>query len=202
MDSLSNLASMNIQSRKEFVNSFVSEIIFNMHRKHIIELTSQEIKEGLLEEVEKQKREIERIERIEEAKLITRQFIPSIINPIQQIVEQEPVPVPVEIQEKTETAKEEEKPLTICSKIDSLFLQDIKTIECAKGNVRIKKNQEFEETEIVLSETEIKEIIKKFSELTKIPVTDNVLRATLNNFTITAIISDKIGSRFLIQKMT
>lgn len=190
MDSLYNLASMDIQSRKEFVNSFVSEIIFNIQKKHIAELTKQEIEEGLLEEVEEQKREIERIERIEEAKLITRQFIPSILPPTK------------EQETKQEIKKVEEKPLTIGSRIDPFLSGEIRIIECANGNVKIKKNQEFEETEITLSEAEIGEIIKKFSELTKIPLADNVLRANLNNFTITAILSDKIGSRFLIQKNT
>ena len=98
-------------------------------------------------------------------------------------------------------AGQPQEPLRVDSRIDTLLTGEVKVIECANGNIRIKRNGEFEQTTIILNEQEVRDLIKKFSEMTKMPISDNIFRATINNFAITAIISDKIGSRFLITKL-
>ena len=180
---------MDRKTRREFINTFVSEIIFNLQGKYLEEEVQKEVEEELLRETTKQNNEIEGIE---ESRLITRQFGPQIIQPVQI----KPVVMPQEIR-----IEQRQEPLRIDSRIDPLLAQDIKVIECANGNIRIKRNGEFEQTTIFLSEQEVKDLIKKFSEMTKIPISDNIFRATLSNLSITAIISDKIGSRFLITKL-
>lgn len=180
---------MDRKTRREFLKSFISEIIFNLQGIYIKEALQKEIEEELLRETTRQNKEIEGIE---ESRLITRQFGPKIIQPVQI----KPVTMPQEV--RTETPQE---PLRIDSRIDPLLAQDIKIMECANGNIRIKRNGEFEQTTIFLDEQEVKDLIKKFSEMTKMPISDNIFRATLNNLSITAIVSDKIGSRFFITKI-
>jgi len=57
-------------------------------------------------------------------------------------------------------------------------------------------------TNITLSKEEIDEIIKKFSEATKIPVQEGVFRVAFGRLVFSAIISEVIGSKFIIKKMT
>lgn len=204
MDSISALESMKLKDRKQFLDIFVAEVAFAFYRKQILESTQQEIEYELTKEVIKQNREIEKIE----SHLITRQFMPSIMPATKEpeifVEETSETSSANPITQKTAEQVGEEEPriLPINSKIDPLLLQNIKLIECINGNVRIKKNGEFESTNIILNESEIQYVIKKFSELTKIPISDNILRATINKFAITALISDKIGSRFIIQKIS
>ena len=183
---------MDRKTRREFINSFISEIIFNLQERVQKEVLKKEIEEELLREITKQNKDIEGVE---ESRLITRQFGPQIIQPAVQQVQIPPI-----IQQAIITGQPQE-PLRIDASIDSLLRGDIKVIECANGNVRVKRNGEFEQTTIFLNESEVKDLIKKFSEMTKMPISDNIFRATINNFSITAIVSDKIGSRFLITKL-
>lgn len=184
---------MSIERRKEFIDYFVSEMIFAVHKHHLkkekTKEVEKEIEEELLREAAKQNKEIEEMKGM---KLITRQFMPKIVP--------QKAEIPIQIQiPKQEIKIEEEETVKTGTVIDSLLSKGIKTIEGSSDGVRIKRDGEFEQTTIMLSENEIKDIIKKFSEITRIPITDNVLRTTINDFKITAIISNKIGSRFLIQ---
>jgi len=78
--------------------------------------------------------------------------------------------------------------------------KNIDFIECSGPNVplRIKKETYTFSTDIALKEDEIKDIISKFSEESKVPVTP-IFRADAHGFSITAIISDT-GSRFMITR--
>ncbi len=57
-------------------------------------------------------------------------------------------------------------------------------------------------TGIILSKEDIDRIINKFSEFSKIPVTEGIYRVVVGNLILSAIISENIGSRFTIKKMT
>jgi len=57
-------------------------------------------------------------------------------------------------------------------------------------------------TNINLSVGEIKEILKKISDATHIPILEGVFRAAVDNFSINAVVSEMIGSRFIIRKQT
>ncbi len=184
---------MDRKTRREFLNSFVSEIIFNLQERVQKEVLKKEIEEELLREITKQNKEIEGVE---ESRLITRQFGPQIIQPAIQAVQIQPI-----ISQQEIITEQPQEQLRIDARIDSLLTEDIKVIECANGTIRVKRNGEFEQTTIFLNESEVKDLIKKFSEMTKMPISDNIFRATINNFAITAIVSDKIGSRFLIAKL-
>jgi len=184
---------MDRKTRREFLNIFISEIIFIQHEKNHEEMLQKEIEEELLREITKQNKEIGGVE---ESRLITRQFGPQIIQPAIQAVQIQPA-----ISQQEIIIGQPQEQLRIDARIDSLLTGDIKVIECANGNIRVKRNGEFEQTTLFLNESEVKDLIKKFSEMTKMPISDNIFRATINNFAITAIVSDKIGSRFLITKI-
>jgi hypothetical protein len=57
-------------------------------------------------------------------------------------------------------------------------------------------------TRISLSQEEIAAMIEKFSRESKIPVISGLFKAAVGNLVITAVISDVVGSRFMITKIT
>lgn len=82
--------------------------------------------------------------------------------------------------------------------------QAITLIECPGPGkfITVKRINQINITQIKLAEKEISEIIRKFSEKAKIPVIQGTFKAAVGNLIITAIISEFIGSRFIITKIT
>jgi len=56
-------------------------------------------------------------------------------------------------------------------------------------------------TDIILSKEDISRIINRFSEVSKIPVSEGVYRIVVGRLNLSAIISEVIGSKFIIKKM-
>jgi hypothetical protein len=56
-------------------------------------------------------------------------------------------------------------------------------------------------TSIFLNKEDVDRIINKFSEVSKIPVNEGIYRVVIGNLIISAVISNVIGSRFIIKKM-
>ncbi len=87
-----------------------------------------------------------------------------------------------------------------------LLLKDvsIQSIECPGSgrNVLVKKHNKINVTKIILSQTEIKEVINSFSEKARIPIVGGILKAAVGDLVMSAVISDFVGSRFIINKMT
>ena len=80
----------------------------------------------------------------------------------------------------------------------------VSTIECSgvgKPLMIIRAGQKMG-TKISLSAGEIKEILQKVSDAVHIPLLEGVFRAAVDNFSINAVISEMIGSRFVIKKQT
>jgi hypothetical protein len=78
----------------------------------------------------------------------------------------------------------------------------VSTIECqgvGKPVMVIRAGQK-QVTKIVLTAKEIKEILQKVSDAVHIPLLEGVFRAAVDNFSINAVISEMIGSRFVIKK--
>lgn len=67
--------------------------------------------------------------------------------------------------------------------------------------VKVTGTMGTRQTDIVLSKEDIDRIINKFSEIAKIPMTEGVYRVVAENLILSAIISEVIGSRFVIKKM-
>lgn len=53
-------------------------------------------------------------------------------------------------------------------------------------------------TKIFLDEREIREVIGTFSEIARIPIVAGLFKAAIGNLLITAVLSDFVGSRFII----
>ncbi len=86
------------------------------------------------------------------------------------------------------------------------ILQDnsIQIIECSGPgkNVLVRKYNQPNVTKIILSQEEITDIINNFSREARIPVVGGILKAAVGSLVISAVISDFVGSRFIINKIT
>lgn len=80
----------------------------------------------------------------------------------------------------------------------------VSTIECAGIGkpITVIRTGQKQVTRIVLSAEEIKEILTKVSDSVHIPLLEGVFRAAVDNFSVNAVISEMIGSRFVIKKQT
>jgi hypothetical protein len=86
------------------------------------------------------------------------------------------------------------------------FLRDptVSSVECPGPGkpISIVRTGQRQMTRIFLSPEEIEGILKNASEASHIPLLEGVFRAAAENFTINAVISEMIGSRFVIKKNT
>jgi len=57
-------------------------------------------------------------------------------------------------------------------------------------------------TKIALNQQEIQALIEKFSTISKVPIINGIFKAVIGNLSITAIISDLVGNRFILTKIT
>ncbi|MFH1325534.1 MAG: hypothetical protein ABIH49_02060 [archaeon] len=90
-------------------------------------------------------------------------------------------------------------------KLNSLIKDPlVKLIECngPNKNVLVIGNFGIKNTGIFLDKNEINDIIKKFSVETKIPVHEGVFNVIFGKLIFSAIVSEVIGSKFIIKKMT
>lgn len=79
----------------------------------------------------------------------------------------------------------------------------VKIIECngAEENVMVGGSMGRKKASIILSKDDINQIIRKFSETAKIPVQEGVFKVVVGRLILLAIISEVIGSKFIIRKM-
>lgn len=79
----------------------------------------------------------------------------------------------------------------------------VSVIECqGQGKpVMIVRGGHKQPTRIILSEKDISQILEKVSEVAHIPIMEGVFRAAVDTFNINAVISEMIGSRFVIRKI-
>ena len=80
----------------------------------------------------------------------------------------------------------------------------ISAIECLGPGVPITivKMGQRQMTNIILSPKEIREILDEVAEEAHIPLLEGVFRAAVEGFSINAVISEIIGSKFIIKKST
>lgn len=80
---------------------------------------------------------------------------------------------------------------------------EVMIIECNGPNepLIVKGFRGMKTLNTTLAKEEISEIIKKFSETTRIPINEGVFKVAAGKFIISAIVSEVLGSRFIIKKM-
>lgn len=88
----------------------------------------------------------------------------------------------------------------------NFLVQDprVTVIECPGPGkfILARTSGQITTTRISLTQEEIQSIINVFSEQAKIPIVSGLFKAAVGNLIITAVISDLVGSRFIITKMT
>jgi hypothetical protein len=79
----------------------------------------------------------------------------------------------------------------------------VRVIECngPDEHVLVKGNMGVKPTNTILGKEEIDRVIKKFSEMSKIPVHEGMYRVVVGKLILSAIISEVVNSRFMIKKM-
>lgn len=84
------------------------------------------------------------------------------------------------------------------------FLSDpaVMSVEApgAGKNILINRSGAIQTSPMSLTKEEIDAIMKEVSDKTRIPLSTGVFKAAFQNLIITAVLSDYIGTRFLIQK--
>jgi len=101
------------------------------------------------------------------------------------------------------------KPTPTNTEIDlgklNVFVQDplVKVIECngPDENLIVHGSMGTKPTNIILKKEEIDEIIKKFADAAKIPKDEGIFKAVFGKLTLSAIISETVGSKFVIKKI-
>lgn len=81
---------------------------------------------------------------------------------------------------------------------------NVKVIECngPDEHIVVSGTMGTKPTDIVLNKEDISRIINKFSEVSKIPLQEGVYRVVAGKLNLSAIVSEIIGSKFIIKKMT
>lgn len=78
----------------------------------------------------------------------------------------------------------------------------VSAIECSGAGkpLIVTRGNRIQPTNIAFTEEQIKQILKEIAERTKIPLITGVFKAAYGNIIITAVISEFVGTRFVIQK--
>jgi len=84
------------------------------------------------------------------------------------------------------------------------FLSDpaVQVIECPGPDkqILVYKSGVIQNTKIALTNEEINMVMKEISDKTKIPIISGVFKTAIGSMIITAVVSDFIGTRFMIQR--
>lgn len=79
----------------------------------------------------------------------------------------------------------------------------VASIECLGPNTELnifRAGQKMR-TKIILSKEDIERILEEISDKAMIPLTEGVFRVIVNNLMINAVISEVVGTKFMIKKM-
>lgn len=204
------------ESRTLFLLEFTKQLIKNSKTEDIFKL------EKILEEREKEKEEkikerqseikeklspskqTKEIEELEEQTLEFPKFIakPIITRPQVPRVLRIPEPkIPPHLQYLRPIPTQAEINLNSLNPL--LNDPKVKTIECLGQDEAIIVSGDMgrKPTNIILNKQEIDETIQAFSRASKIPYEEGIFRVVYGNLVFSAIISESLGSKFIIKKM-
>ena len=193
----------NYEYREFFLTQFTKELLTNSRTKkadyHPAFLTQTEIK-----------KEIEAP--IPSSFQVTKKFIP-LSPPISQL--KKIPPVVLNIHQPTPSIYSQTSPIKpsielLPSQFNlgklNLLIHDpkVNAIECPGPGkfLLVKVLGKVNTTRLSLSQAEIQGVIENFSRQTKIPIISGLFKAAVGNLVITAVISEIVGSRFIISKIT
>jgi len=144
--------------------------------------------------------------------LMLQQISPQLQKPIQQIQKSiqpskvKPSPrLPEEDIRKIKLEAEPRPQGFALGKIEQLLKdKSIQSIECSGPGkkILIKKLNKINATPLILSQSEITTLIQTFAQQAKIPIMGGILKAAVGDLIMSAVISEYVGSRFIINKIT
>lgn len=178
-----------------FLIEFVKNILdvkapkFPINKEELKNENQVSIKSSTLEENTKE-------EKIEIPKFIPKIKVPQPIISRPKIVQKQTI-------QKPKINYSIQQQLSATEKLNTLIRDPYVTeIECngAENVLSVRKSGMIQNTQINLSIEEIYEIIAEFSQKTRIPVINGRIKAALNDLIITAVMSESLGPRFIIQK--
>lgn len=190
MKEMPNIATANLNSiNRNFVYEFLFQVCIASNKKEKLAKIKEEEKKPKLEKLK--------------ALPFIRQFAGAQTQELMQTIQTvkpQPITLTQAVVEKPEKQAEEIGKLNL-EKIEQLIKDSsVKTIECSGQNKTIiirKDNEEIEAPS--LTEEEIKDIIKEIAEKTNTQLS-TTFKAKINGFVMNAILSDFIGSSFVIAK--
>lgn len=176
------------------------EKIFRKKDENIQEVTAPTIKEIVVEK----ERDLQSLGKRNSGMEITRQLVEKPRIPIR--IRPRVLRIPESrLPERLEYLKPTIQNIDInLGKLNPL-LQDpvVRRIECnGPGEKIVVMAPDPKYTDIILNKEEIAEIIQAFEQKSKIPATEGIYKVVVGKFILAAIISEVIGSKFSINKMT
>lgn len=185
-----------------FLDEFIRTIIENQAIKHLVTI---EVKSPFLDE--KLKNEMQKVQTFLPTQKLRSPFPHQIISKTTQIKttttttnEIKPLENKVQIQKPS---KPQQKTISGLPHINPLLADPaVQSLECtAPGKpLLVNKGGLIQATNFSLNQDEINTFMREISERTRIPLTQGLFKAFIGNLVITAVISDIIGTRFVIQK--
>ena len=210
----------NQEFRKNFLLKFTTELIRNSNSSEIFRLKNileqeqreKDLKESVRKEIIKQTLVPTIQKEIKEQKL--KEFVSPISkqNPIvipkkrsflqrRQVLKMPSIRLPQNLSYLQPTATNREIDL---GKINPLVKDPlVREIHCSgpDQNIIVQGNMGTKPTSIVLNKSEIDLIIQRFSQASKIPASPGIYKVIVGKLILSAIISEVVGSRFIINKI-
>jgi len=191
--------------RTLFLEEFVKRLIVNSLNKHPTISRGKDLFEKL-ENISKAPPVLE-IKKPEIKKEIPK-IQPQIIKPRQiQPVQVKPMPIqPQRIVQKQPEMPPVQIPTSyVMGKLNPILADpSVQLINCPgpNKNILVMRRGMIQQINLLFTADEIKLFLKEVSEKTKIPLLSGLFKVIFQNLTITAVVSEFIGSRFIIEKKT
>ncbi|MCA9485798.1 MAG: hypothetical protein KC506_03060 [Nanoarchaeota archaeon] len=113
-------------------------------------------------------------------------------------------PAPLPPVQQSKPLKPGEKPDSInLGKLAQVLLDpSVISVECGGPGrtLIVNRSGQIQNSNIMLNKDEIDQVMQNFSDKTRIPLVSGVFRAAFKDLLLTAVISDFVGTRFLIEK--
>lgn len=185
-----------------FLQNFIGNLIKNTPFKELPEIQNIEIE---IKKPKEQETEIKKPKR--EYKKSSFEMLPTLEKPIRTKFTRQQLPVLKKPLRKQKIRQQiPQIGITKSSSLSKLqiLIKDpsVTEIEC-KGSgkdILVRKAGKIQRTKTNLTNAEINNIINDFSKITKIPVIGGTFKAAADNLILTAIISEILGPRFILQK--
>ncbi len=185
-----------IRLREFFLTEFVKSLINNS-------LTNEE-KEQIKKQAQRNQALMQKInQEIQSPKQFNEeQMIPSMMHSLEQAAPRV-IPQIKHTAYQPQPSREQSKQSFNLGKLAKLLLDPAVLSVESPGpgkNILVNRSGKIQTSGITLSQEEIRNVINEISEKTRVPVSPGVFKAAFQDLIITAVLSEHVGARFIIQK--